>query len=472
MRREVRWVLLAGAVVAVLGAAALALALAPQEAPQKQVTLQDAAYLDVRRVALHNAHGDWTIAFNGEGYAVGDLPATLVDLTELRTLLTNCAQIEALQRVAEAPADLALYGLAEPAARIEISYADATALTLLIGDQERISGGYYVALAGEPAVYLLAGERVEGFLLPQTAYIEDQVTPPLALSSPLSAIRDVTFRGGQLAAPVTIEAVATGGPDVARAALSLGAPTHIVRGRNVYELDQTYGVEMLGALLGITARDVVGYGLSAEEIAAFGFDQPTMQVSFALQNGLDAPLEHYDLAVLRKGGACYLTCNDNGVIYVIDEPAFLQLSYDKLIVRWFLSPLLPDVSAIDIVSGGESYHFALSGHTNADRQVTCNGQPLDIERFRTFYQLLISAAHDGELLTDVTVSGEPLLQVTYHYLDEAKAPDVMALYPGDTRRVYVQLNGVTELAMREMYVTRVQQALAALWTDAPIETDW
>ena len=48
----------------------------------------------------------------------------------------------------------------------------------------------------------------------------------------------------------------------------------------------------------------------------------------------------------------------------------------------------------------------------------------------------------------------------------------MALYPGDARRVYVQVNGVAEVAMREMYLTRVQQALRALWTDAPIETDW
>jgi hypothetical protein len=53
-----------------------------------------------------------------------------------------------------------------------------------------------------------------------------------------------------------------------------------------------------------------------------------------------------------------------------------------------------------------------------------------------------------------------------------KAPDVMALYPGDARRVVVEVNGVTELAMREMYLTRVQQALRALWTDTPIELDW
>ena len=38
--------------------------------------------------------------------------------------------------------------------------------------------------------------------------------------------------------------------------------------------------------------------------------------------------------------------------------------------------------------------------------------------------------------------------------------------------VYIDVNGVTELAMRETYVTRVQEALNILWSDEPIETEW
>jgi hypothetical protein len=124
------------------------------------------------------------------------------------------------------------------------------------------------------------------------------------------------------------------------------------------------------------------------------------------------------------------------------------------------------------VTGDKAYEFVITGETNAEKQVTCNGKELDIERFRILYSLLISAAHDGRLLKDVRVEGDPLLQLTYHYLDKQKQPDVMSLYPGDIRRVYVQVNGVTELAMEETYLTRVQEALDILWTDEPIETDW
>ena len=167
-----------------------------------------------------------------------------------------------------------------------------------------------------------------------------------------------------------------------------------------------------------------------------------------------------------------MTCNDRGVIYAVPEPAFAQLEYSQLLVRWFLSPLILDVRAVEISTGGEDYEFVITGETNAEKKVTCNGKDMDIDRFRTMFGLLRSAAHDGRLLENVVVEGEPLLRLTYHYVDEHKQPDIMELYPGDARRYYVRVNGVTELAIKEMFLTRVQEAMGSLWTDDPIETEW
>ncbi|MCD6287254.1 MAG: DUF4340 domain-containing protein [Anaerolineae bacterium] len=469
---EVRLVLIAATVVAVLAAAAVVLLLSPTDVANSGVSFKTAEPVDVVRVFISNEYGTVDISFTGEGYVVDDIPAELVDMEELIDLLTNCGMVYAVRTAAAAPRDLESYGLAEPAARVEITYADESALTLIIGNIERVTGNTYFSVEGDPAVYLMESEHSTGFLLPKKAYVEDLVTPELVLSSPLSALLDVTFIGGQLAEPVTVEAVATKDPEVARTAISFGTATHIVRGKGVYELDQTYGVEMMGALLGISSYDIVGYQFTQEEIMAFGFDRPTMQVEFDLKNGVDVQVEHYALAVLKEDDTWYMTSNDNGVIYVVQEPAFLQLEYSKLLVRWFLSPMLMDVRAIELTTEGKEYDFVITGATNAEKQVTCNGKELDIERFRTLYGLLTNAAHDGRLLTNVVVKGAPLLRLTYHYLDEQKQPDVMELYPGDARRVTVRVNGVTELAMREMYLIRVQEALSVLWTEDPIETDW
>ncbi|MCU0520805.1 MAG: DUF4340 domain-containing protein [Anaerolineae bacterium] len=472
MTRELRLVLIAAGVVAVLAVTSLLLWLNPVEVQDTLITLKAVEPVNVSRVAIHNQYGTIDIRYMDEGYEVDDIPADLVDMDEFIDLLTDCGQVMALRIVAEAPQDAAPYGLDQPTARVGITYDDGTSLTLLVGAEEQVSGDFYASVEGSPAIYLMEADRCTGFLVPKKAYVEDLVTPRLAISSPLSALLNVTFAGGTLAEPVTIEAVATGDPALIQAALSFGAPTHLVRGRGTYELDQTYGVQMLGPLLGITAIDIVDYGLTPEEIAAFGFDHPTMQVTFDLKNGVEAETEHFDLNLLCRDDGCYMTCNDRGLIYAVEQPAWLNLEYDKLLVRWFLSPLLQDVREVELTTGGESYRFVITGESNADKRVTCNGEDLDIERFRVLYRLLTSAAHDGRLLDDIAVEGVPLLQLTYRYVDDRKPPDVMALYAGDSRRVYVQVNGMTELAMQETYLVRVQEALAVLWSDDPIATEW
>ena len=470
---EPKLILVAAAVVAVLATVAVVLLLNPTEMVEdSEVSFKAADALDVIRVFITNQAGTLDIAFTGEGYRVDDIPADVVDVKKLIDLLSTCSTVYALRTVASAPQDLDAYGLAEPAAWVEIIYADESALTLLIGDEERVTGDTYFSVKGDPAVYLMTAERSAGFLLPKKAYVEAQVTPELVLSSPLSALLDVTFVGGRLAEPITVEAVATRDPDVVRAAISFGAATHIVRSTGIYELDQTYAVEMMGPLLGITAYDIVAYGLTPREIMAFGFNRPTIQVAFDLKNGIDVEVQHYVLAVLAKDGAFYMTCNDRGVIYAVPEPAFLQIEYSKLAVRWFLSPFLMDVRAIELTTEGKDHNFVITGETNAETQVTYNGKEMDVGRFRTLYGLLTSAAHDGRLLEDIEVEGAPLLRLTYHYVDKEKQPDTMELYLGDTRRVYVRVNGVTELAMKETYLVHVQDALSILGTDDPIETDW
>ena len=472
MIREAKLVLIAACVVAVLGIAAGVLMLHPEESASSDITFKAVEPVEVAQIVISNQHGTFDVAFTGEGYRVEDIPAELVDIEALIDLLTYAGKVSALRTATTEPQDLARYGLADPAAHVEITYLDESRLALAIGNVEPVSEQTYVRVGNDPAVYLMEAKRTNGFLLPKKAYVEDQVTPKLALSSPLSAVLDATFQGGKLEEPVTMQAVTPEDPEVVRTAMSFGTATHIVRGHGVYELDQTYGVEMLGALLGITAHDIVGYNLTREEINAFGFDQPTMQVAFDLRNGIDVEVAHYDLAVLRKDDAYYMTCNDNGVIYAVQKPAFLELEYSKLPVRWFLSPLLMDVRAIDLTTGGQHYECIITGEDNAEKAVTCNGKALDIDRFRTLFRLLTSAAHDGRLLDNVEAEGSPLLRLTYHYVDAQKEPDVMELYPGEARRVYVRVNGVMELAMQETYLDRVQEALDILWTDHPIKTDW
>jgi hypothetical protein len=470
MSKQIRLVIIAAVLVAALGTAALFL-LQPDTSGDP-LTFKDAAPTDVRSVVINNASGTFNIQAQDQGYTTDDISPDLLDMEEFVSMMTYAGAVNAMQMVDGSPSDLSKYGLDAPAATIDIAYNDNSSLSLSIGNAEPISGNYYFTVAGKPAVYLMEAGRCASFLQPKKDYIDDMITPVSQLSSPLSAVQDVTFIGGPLAEPVSIKAVTGDDKELSRIASSFGAPTHLVMGKGTYELDQTYGVDLLGSLLGITATDIVGYGYSAQQIADFGFSRPNMTVEFDVKTGMDTDAVHYKLTMLEKDNVFYMTCNDNGVIYQVDKPLFYTIQYDKLPVHWFLSPLVIDVQGVDLTVAGQTYTFDITGKSNSDKQVTCNGQPLDIDRFRTFYQLLISAASDGMLIDQAQPEGEPLLTLTYRYVDEKKAPDVMKLYKGPTRRVYVEVNGAMEFSMAEAYLTRVQEAAAVIMTDKVFETDW
>lgn len=470
MSKQLRLVIIAAVLVAALGA--IALILLQPDTSSDPLAFRDSAPTDIRSVHIQNASGSFDINAEGDGYTTDDIPPELLDMEEFISLMTYAGAVNAKQSVDNAPSDLSLYGLDNPAAAVDIAYNDGSTLSLTIGSAEPISGNYYFTVDGKPTVYLIEAARCAPFLQAKKDYIDDMVTPSDQMSSPLSAILDVTFTGGPLDEPVSIRAVTGGDPEISRIASSFGAPTHLVMAKGKHELDQTYGVDLLGSLLGITATEIVGYGYTPQQIADFGFSSPSMQADFDLKTGANAEVVHYALTLLEKDGAFYITCNGNGVIYRIDRPLFYSIQYDKLPVRWFLSPLMIDVSSVELSTNGQTYAFNITGKTNADKQVTCNGAPMDIERFRTFYQLLISAASDGILIDEAVPDGEPLLTLTYRYLDEEKAPDVMKLYKGATRRVYVEVNGAMEFSMEEAYLTRVQAAAAVIMTDQPFETEW
>jgi len=471
MSRHIRLVIIAAA-TDILLALAVFLLRPPAADSGKQLVFRDSPPADVAEVTIRNEYGEIKITPRDGGYIVGDIPADLVDRPAFINLMTRCGAVSAVQAVASGD-DAQTYMGDKPLASVDISYTDKTSLTLTIGKRESVTGDFYGRVSGEKGVYLFKKEAVQHFLAQISGLVDHAVTPGLQLQTPLSAIRDVTFTGGALPAPVTLKAVAGGDEEITEMALSFGAPTHIIKLNGVYELDQTYGADMLGSLLGVTATDILGYLNTPTEMAAFGFDKPYMSVDFDLKNAVNGPVVHYRLDIIQKDGVYYAARDNNGVIYEIPKPKFLDVDYQKLPVRWFVKPLIIDISAVELDIRGNTLSFAVTGESGGDKRVTCNGKDMDMGRFRQFYQILTSAAGDGSLIDGaVKASGEPIMTLRYSYPGARKKPDTLRIYAFDALRDYAEVNGVVESSMRASYVTCVQNAVDILDTDKPFETQW
>ena len=432
------------------------------------VTLSAHEPTEILSVEVENARGGFRFYYDAEesGFVVDDIPSEYVDLDGFVAFMTRAGSVTALKCVNERPENPGVYGLDAPVAGAKIEYADGTALSLEFGAQDPVSGNWYARADGRPAVYLLEAERVEGFLASKRDYVTHAVTPALTVTSPLSAVRDVSISGGNLKQDVLIQSVAAGDDAVRQEAVSFGAVTHLVRGANTHELDQSYGIDILGSLLDIHALDVVGYNLDEAAYAARGFDAPYMTVRFNMADGAG-----YTLQLVEDGDGMLARVSDKNILFRIERPAIADVVYEKLILRWFLSPLLMDISGITVRWPGEVHEIAYSRASNAEQSAELDGKPLEIDRFQAFYRLLISACSDQAQL-DAQPRGEPVLSVTYHYADRNKPDDTLRLYPGSARRLLAEVNGRCEFDMRETFAARVKEGVERLLSGGDIEEDW
>ena len=433
---------------------------------------------DVQSVTVRNDSGEFSFFFDYDegGYVLDDIPPYIADIEVFFDFMENCAALSSVRQIPAGEADLQELGLLDPSAEVEIVFFDGTFLQLKLGGVERVSGNFYATVSGFDGVYLISRNMAEQFLLPKTQIISLLVTPPLAVSSPLSAIRDITFSGGSLQSPVSILITTGGNESTMLAALSFGGATHIVRGAGIHQLDQTYGVQILGSLFEIEAVQIAGYNLSDAEISAFGFDTPYMSIDYDMINGVDADLRRMQLRIAAaEDGLFYAMLEGSSAVYIIRREAFLDIEYERLPVRWFLTPFIMDLSAIDVTTPDEHFRFEIDNTDPLDPVITYEGQTLDTTLFRSFFRLLTSAAHDDVYLGVLQSPGpgtEALVSITYEYLNPEKASDTLALYSGEARRANVFINGVGEFAMKDLFAERVRDGCINLIAGNPVEENW
>ena len=426
---------------------------------------------EIESVKVSNGYGSYEVYAEDDGYVFDDMPANIVDEEGFFEFMNHSCAFGALRTVEENAADLSIYGLDNPMSIVNVTFNDGEKFNLRVGAEERVSGNYYCMVNGDPNVYLFAEEDVLYFLVRKQTYISMQVTPALQVSSPLTAIRDITFSGSALEKPITVKAVTDSDPETQRIARSFGAATHIVEIKGVYELDQTYGIEILGSVMDITALEVVGYNVSDNDLTTLGFDDPYMQVDFSLKNGTDY-IADYQLKLVPYGEYFLANMKDSGVIFLINAPAFAAIDYTKLCMRWFLSPLRDDLTDVTVEFGSEKYVFTSWTDDDGNIQAAVNGAHVDTDLFFSFYRLVTSAASDGLYLEDVTDESPRLMTITYNYKDPEKPADVMNLYSGSVRRVNVEVNGIIEFDMRASFVDTMITACRNIVNGQPFEENW
>lgn len=471
--------ILAGSIIILLLAAAAAFLLKAEPANTDKKDKDEIFYLqkrdmmEVSYISVENEHGFYDVRQQGGGFTLYDIPAELVNGEYLQLLLDETSKIAVKEKAADDPEDLSIYGLDQPKTTVTVDYTDNTSVKLLLGQEEPLSDGVYVKLEGDKSVYLMPRSYTIRFTMPVENFIQYEITPTRKEASALGVMRDVTFGGAALPQPIVIQWVDEKNKVQMREAASFGVSTHLIRSPGFHELDQSAAAEVFQSMLGIVSEGIIAYNCDAAKIASYGFGQPYLTADFTIVNGKDAVPEEYHLKVVKQNdGSLIMTCNNNGVIYKIRNVAFTKVSYDKLAMRWFLTPFITDLENMTVTTPDSKMTFVFTGNKNKDLAVALDGKKLDMELFRSYYRLVTSACNDGSPRTKEVPKGAPVLTVVYDYKDAQKPNDVMKLYEKDSRSVFVEINGIIEFTMKRSYLDRVLEAEEAVRSGSEIQENW
>jgi hypothetical protein len=427
---------------------------------------------EIQEIHIKNQYGEYSVWQEDGSFIIADLPMDLVNGEYLDMLLDESARVEYESVVSENDAYLDKYGLDKPQAEVTISYKDGGYLGLCIGDEEKISRGKYFLIKGKNDVYLMNNSRVVRFLMPVTRFINFEIVPFIGFQSPLRAVKNLILSGGAFPRRIVIEEVQSDDADRMREAASFGVATHLVLKPALHEIDQKECIAVFGSLSGLLNKEVFAYNCSDEELETLGFNAPYAMAEYDFKRNAEADIQHIILKAVRHEGGYLLQRDDQRVVHRIENEAFVETSYERLVMRWFLTPFITDLASIKLRLGQNVYTFLVSGETNRELAVSLNGNPLSIESFRKFYTMLISASNDGLLLPQPVPKTEMLLELTFNYRDSQKAPDVMRLYDGGSRKLNVEVKGIIEFAMLRRYITVVTNAIEALSRGDNFTVDW
>ncbi len=469
--------------IAVLGLVVLFLTLtAPKEEEEEEenitttTTIDPALVMqpdeisgDVKKITIENSTGRYSISLKGEGDDAhwvidgSDVDENLLSQSDLQSVADALTDMTARSLIEEKPADLSAYGLDKPQAKVTAEYEQGS-MTLLIGGTVTSGAANYVMIEGGNAVYSYYTYLIQSFIEDdEMSFINTQAMPNYD-NETQPEITKITVTRKDMEKPLIIESlpdVPEGSDSIQVYAYTFTSPT------NVY-LDLGTGTEFLYAIFGLTAQKAVYLEDTDETRAATGLDDPFCEVDVLAGDTIyrlyigDAVTEEVtdeETGVTKTEIVGYYGISNKvpGVIYLFspDDLVWVTMEINTYMSKMFLVPYIYDVDNVHYHDDETDFTVKITGN-NEENAMYMDGEEVDAERFRSFYQFLVSCRGE-ELYTDEE-RGDFIAEFTYTYEDE-REPDTVSFYyaPDGERSIIIAINDVNVFTTKWNYQVRLRE---------------
>ena len=491
MSKRIKTILWSAIALVVLIALALTLVLtapAEEEASAPEVNIIELINenrSNVLSVHVVNPSDDYLVELVGEElWRIRDT-MDLVQKTEMfDELITDIVIFSAMDIVEEDCANLSRYGLEEPKYSFELTMKDGTTYHYEIGAATADNNYYYVCEHGDNTVYYVPRASVSKIFLTRYSYLDTMILegfneedatefPHVSYVKIWNASNNVTM--------VLDEA-----EDGELGEHAIAQQSHLVMREPHFSLISIdKAEEPIYGTFGLYSTDIVKANITAEDLTEYGFDNPTatfeivyndIPVKLTLGAGFNEA-EGYTAGAevaSTKIDSYFLIREGVDQIYVVDaaDLPWIDIATKDMIAPTILLPNIRDIDAYEVTVDGVDYNIDIIPGEDIDDTgeytATLNGKDVDMDSVRTYIQLVMMTSVQD--LATVDLPDEPIISITYRYLDGAES--VVKVYVMEDTTTYVTLDDKTTFLGRYGYVTKVIAESKDLAAGGEIDTEW
>ena len=510
MTKSVKAVVIASAVLLVLGAALLVLLLTkpkPDDANSGQSDIfsgiigSENAYIidkkadQVTSVTVNNADGAFTftrqkrIVDSSDEYywTSSDLKGVPQNDLTVRNFIAGLSTMLENSRVEDDPDDLEKYGLAEPQSTAFLEFDDGTSIKMLFGIQNPAdSGSIYFKTDDSNAVSLVNYYAASVTFSDVRQFAELTMTDAYDTEGS-NNLQSLKVTRPDLETPIEIRYMAdveelSKNEDIVVSTFN----THRFVEPVTAEIDMLKGKDACYKIYGLQMSACKYLEQTEENMKKCGLDEPQATVSFRF-GGKDHELligsaireeiaggVMSDSAQISTVTGYYAVMKGVPGIYSLakDDAPWVTLKISDIISRRPLSPYIYSAESIEVTVPEGTFKFDIDIE---NKEFYCDGKKLLSDEFRSFYQMLISAV--GEEVYSGDADGELYASITFNYISDyynvyGTQSDTISYYQSDDRKCIVVLNGDPIFKVRKVYADRLAENVRLLLNGGKVSSDW
>lgn len=487
MKKNIRIIIICIIAVVILGGAAAVLLLtAPEkeeeETKEDETTSQliyDKNPDDISEISITNEHGTYRIVRVGEGddikWSIEGVSGLPISSSSLGEIIEGAATLTSQKVVTEAPEDISIYGLDAPSATVKTTFSDSagTVNTLILGNEVPDGINRYFMLEGDPKVYTARKSEVSFFLndkydlvdrvlyTAKTASSEDDTTD-------YTRINKLTIQRKDLDYDVVIEY------DIRQEdenAMTGNSSEYVMTSPAYRDLNPESSSGITDGIFGLTATDLGILNPTEEDVVKCGLADPEVIVKYEINGGDKIDLYIGDICYDDEGNKLgrYVIADGTNVIYIFDESLLPWLTFSPIhmLTTVFTSNYVFDLESLDITGQDVDMNFTMTGSSDKDFEVKLNGNVVDKDKFKTFYQFILRAPSDDFCFEET--DAEPTVSIN---IKTASGGDLIEFIPWENRRSLIKLNGKITYSCASAYVDRLIKNIELYENGEDIVINW